>query len=406
MSSRTYFCRACGLTALLMASCFAVPSFAQSISEADAINRALARSDFDALDSAERAEAEARVLGIRRFANPQVQLSRESVSGNAGDETEWQAGVVQTFDISGRRSALRDAARSEAHAIESDIARRRQERIAEVRQAYVSCAASNQAADVRHAYVVRLAEAERVVTARGDAGDTAYYDVRRLRVEARSAEANLALARGELAAECATLSSLTGLEDASPATSTLVAPTVPIVGPTIEVRPDLAAREQRILAASQSVRAARRARVPELGVGLGVKHISAGGASATGPTISVGVTVPLFDGGGPAMAAARARENALRAELALAQRRIEADIAAAAARARAASDAVVRALAARDDASRLAPIAETAYQFGEGDVVELVDAYEAARDADLAIIDLTEAAALAAIELDLARGVN
>ena len=50
------------------------------------------------------------------------------------------------------------------------------------------------------------------------------------------------------------------------------------------------------------------------------------------------------------------------------------------------------------------PLAETAYQAGEIGVVELLDAYEAAREADLSVIALATDAALAAVEYDLAIG--
>lgn len=392
------------VAALVSGAC----AFAQPMSEPEAIELALEQGDFRALGEAQREEAAAGVDAIRPFANPSVEVSREAVSGSGGDEVEWQAGVRQTFDISGRRSSLRRAAQAEASAVDAEIARARQERIADVRRAYAGCAASIEEAEVRSGHVRRLSEAERVVTARANAGDTAVYDLRRLRVEARAAEAELALAEGEVGAECATLAALTGVDNAramSPAASA-AAPSRPIatIGPVLEARPDLVAREQRAVAASQSLEAARRARLPEIGVGLGIKHVDTDTGTATGPAVSVGFTIPLFDGGGAAVTAARARQNALRAELALAERQVAAEIAAASARSLAASQAASRALAARDDAARLIPIAETAYQYGEGDVVELVDAYEAARDAELAIIDLAEAAAIAAAELDLATG--
>ena len=66
-------------------------------------------------------------------------------------------------------------------------------------------------------FVERLRAAERIVTARTRAGDTAGYDLRRLRVEARGAEAQARLLAGELAAECQALARLTGLADARPA---------------------------------------------------------------------------------------------------------------------------------------------------------------------------------------------
>lgn len=380
------------------------PLAAQPLTETQAIERALAQPELDALGEANRAEAEARVAGVRRFDNPEVSVSRESLSGDGGDETEWQVGVVQPIDISGRRSRLRAAARAEVGAVQSDTARRRQERIAEVRRAYASCAAAVEKARLTDAFVERLREAERIVTARAGAGDAAVYDLRRLRVEARTAEAQLSLQEGEVHASCASLAALTGAPEARPTASILLLATSLPPSAAAVSRPDLMAREQRLTAAGEELRAAERARLPDLAVGVGLRQRESAEGSATGPVVSLGMTVPLWDGGGPAIAQARARLRAREAELGLARREIEATVAAARARSEAALEAAGRAEAAAEDARRLGPIAEAAYQGGEGGVVELVDAYRAARDAQLDIINHLERAVLARIDLDLAQG--
>jgi cobalt-zinc-cadmium efflux system outer membrane protein len=175
-------------------------------------------------------------------------------------------------------------------------------------------------------------------------------------------------------------------------------------GQATGTRPDLAAREQRILAASQRVTAARRARLPQFSVGAGVVRRDDGIDTAYGPTVSIGVTLPIWNGGGAAVSEAEARQRALEAELAIAQRTAEAEQQAAATRAIAAREAAVAAASARDDAARLGTIASTAYQAGEIGVVELVDAYEAQRDGELTVIAHARRAAEAAITFDLATG--
>lgn len=215
MSAKPFYRLAGGHAALAVALALAAaPAPAAPITEAESIDRALAQPEFTALGEANREEAQARIVGIRRFDNPEASVSREQVSGSGRSETEWQAGVTQPIDLSGRRSALRAAARAEAGAVDSDTARRRQERSAEVRRAFAGCAAATEKVRVSIAFVGRLHEAERIVTARTRAGDTAGYDLRRLRVEARTAEAQGQLAAGEVAAECAALSRLSGEPDA------------------------------------------------------------------------------------------------------------------------------------------------------------------------------------------------
>jgi outer membrane protein, heavy metal efflux system len=384
----------------------AVPLSAAPLSEVEAIEAALAQGDFAALGEAERAAAEARVRAIPRFDNPQANISRESVSGSAGRETEWQAGVEQPIDISGRRGSLRAAARAEATAVTADVARRRQERIAEVREAYAGCAAAGDKVAIAERFASRLKEAERIVNLRTKAGDTAGYDLRRLRASTRSAEAELRIVQGELGAECVALSRLTGVSDARPAIplASLVPPSPAAAGTGPTNRQDLAAREARVAAATAEVSAAQRSRLPELNVGLGYKRISNEAGSAGGPTVGLGVRLPIFNSGGATVDEARARQRVREAELALARREVEASIAAARARSAAATAAAMEARQAADDAQRLGTIAETAYEGGETGIIELVDAYRTARDAERNIVDLTERAVRATIAQSLAEG--
>ena len=375
-----------------------VAARAQDVVDEDAaIKRALAREGISARDDAARAASAAEIDVIGPRDNPSVELSREG----AGGESEYQLGIVQPIDLNGRRGSLRDAARADGLATEAEIARRRQVLVAEVRQAYVQCAAASAQFDVWQRYSDELAEAERVSTARAEAGDTAVYDVRRVRVERRAAEAQLARARGDIAADCAALASLTGIADPQvelEAITRLTSAAQP------GERADLLADERRIEAAQYRVRAADQARLPQLAVGVGVLRRDDGIDTAYGPVVSAGVTVPLWNSGSAAVRREEARAAALESELLIARRRVEAEQNAAAARLSAAREAAVTAAGAREDAGRLGTIAETAYQAGEIGVVELLDAYEAAREADLSVIALATDAALAAVEYDLAIG--
>lgn len=395
------------MTSLGLAMNLSAPLAARPLTESEAISSALEQGDFAALGEGERAAAEARVRAIPRLDNPEANISRESVSGPAGNETEWQAGVTQPLDISGRRSSLRRAAQAEAEAVSADVARRRQQRIAEVREAYAGCAAASEKVAIAERYSARLREAERIVTLRTRAGDTAGYDLRRLRVEARSAEAELRIARGESAAECSALAGLTGIVDARPAVPLArLVPAFPASAARAAAasRQDILARQARAAAAEAEARAARQARIPDLSVGLGYKRLSNEAGSAGGPVAAVGVRIPLFSSGRAAADEARARQRVREAELALARREAEASIAVAAARASAAVSAAGEARQAADDAARLSTIAETAYQGGETGVIELIDAYRTGRDAELDIVELTERAVRATIAQSLAEG--
>ncbi len=238
-------------------------------------------------------------------------------------------------------------------------------------------------------------------SARADAGDTAVYDVRRVRVEQRAAEAQLARSRGAAAAQCASLAALTDLPDPQVELAAITRLTSVQVGGE---RPDLLAGERRLEAASLRIRVAEQSRLPQLAVGAGVLRRDDGIGTAYGPVVSVGVTVPIWNRGSASVRREEARRAALQAELSISRRRIAAEQESARVRASSAREAAVAAAGAREDASRLGTIAETAYQAGEIGVVELLDAFEAARDADLSVIELALFAALGAVEYDLATG--
>jgi cobalt-zinc-cadmium efflux system outer membrane protein len=377
----------------------ALPIAAQeSLTENAAIARALAREGIGARDDANRAEAAAGVRTIGPLDNPDLQLTRQT----SGGSTEWQLGIVQPIDLSGSRSALRRAARSEATAVENEIAWRRQQLIGETRRAYVGCAAAGAELQVWRAYATDLAEAARIAEARAREGDTAVYDVRRTRVALSAVTAELRLAEGERSAGCALLAALTGFENPQIPPSAITE--LRSGGVTGSTRADLAAQEARLEAASQRLTAARRARLPQVALGAGVWRVDEGAGASYGPMLSLGVSLPLWNGGGAAVAEAQAQASAREAELVIARRTIAAEQQAAATRTRAARDAALAAAEARDDAARLGTIASTAYQAGEIGVVELIDAYEAQADGELSVIAHARRAAEAAIAFDLATG--
>lgn len=406
MSSHFRSIRLCGSLVLVAAPLLAAaPVHAQAVptrlTEAESVSLALGDGDFARGAQARRDAARAGADAITRFENPSLSVSRNTLSGPVEDEEEWEIGFVQPLDLTGRRSALREAAVAEAEATDADVQRRTHERRAQARRAYVDCAVAVERAAATAGYRDRLTGAERIVAERSAAGDTAVYDLRRVRVEARAAEAEARLAEGEIAAECATLARLTGTPGALAAEPLRPPALIPNMEP---VRADLVARERRVEAAGYATRAAERSRWPEVQLGVGWRRVEALGFEADGPQVSVGVTIPLFDRGSARVREARALEHAEAADLALARREALAEVEAAEARAIAAVEAVRVAETARDDAGRLGVTAETAYQAGEIGVTELVDAYRAAHEAELSIIEMTGHANLAAIELELAQG--
>ena len=260
-------------------------------------------------------------------------------------------------------------------------------------KAYAECGAASERAIILNEQDAQLREIERIISLRERAGDAAGYDLRRVRLEARSISAQKMLADGEVRAACASLSRLTGETDArtSEPLFALLRPARPALEADAD-RSDLEAQRYRINSAEAQADAARRQRMPDLAVGAGYKRVSEGGLSAAGPTISLGVKLPIFNRGGAATRAAEARKRAAEAELALSSAAVSAERDAAFARADAAFEAARLAQSSAQDARRIADIADAAYQGGETDITDLIDGYRAGAEAQTNAIDLAERA--------------
>jgi len=369
--------------------------YAGPLTEAEALSRAVALPETNAFDQATQEAADAEATAIRRFENPELHLARERVSGPLGSETEWGAELTQPLGINGASGRLRAAARAESLAITADISRRKATRIADVRKAYAQCGAAAEKAAAQKELDDRLAAIERIIGLRARAGDAAGYDLRRVRLEARMIAAERILADGEVVASCATLSRLTGEAEARTGErlSLLLQPSRPLLDG--QNRSDLEAQRHRVAAAEASAEAARRQRLPDLAIGAGYKRIEEGGTAADGPTLSIGLKLPLFGNGGAKARAAEARKRAAEAELALSTATVLAERDAAFARAEAAYDAALIAERSAEDATRVADISEAAYQGGETGITELIDGYRASAEARIAAIELAERALVA-----------
>jgi outer membrane protein, heavy metal efflux system len=367
-------------------------AYAGPLSEAEALVRVVVLPETTTFDTATSDVAKAEAQVVRRFENPELTVAREYVSGALGAETEWTAGVTQSLGLNGANGRLRAAAEAEAQAVNAELKRRKAFRLADVRKAYAECGAASERVTIHTEQDKRLRKVEQIIGLRGRDGDAAGYDLRRVRLEARSIAAQKALADGEVRAACATLSRLTGEADAR--VKELLFTVLKPMRLTVETgsdRSDLEAQRYRVAAAEAQADAARRQRLPDLAVGAGYKQRSDGGLSSRGPTISLGIRLPIFSGGS-ASRAAEARKRAVESELALSAVAVAADRDAALARAEAAYEAAQIAARTAEDARRISDIADASYQGGETDITDLIDGYRAGAEAQINAIDLAERA--------------
>jgi outer membrane protein, heavy metal efflux system len=384
-----------GRTGLLVALALLVAASAhaqepRTITLSGALDLFAANSLGLRLARAEAAEAAALARQAAAYPNPTVMGSHEPLSDGDRSYSETYLNLSQRLEWPGTRSARQDAASRTAAAVAAWLAADSARLVFEVRRAYVEAVR----AEGTERLLARVAEVfrdgDRSAGERHAAGDISLYDRRRIRLERARYETRLAEAALEAAAARRHLAMLV-----DPTGRDLeLAPAEPLTG----VPPAIAAERALELALAQrgevaaagaaleSTRAVasveRRARIPDLTATGGYKTQSDG---LTGAFLGLSLPLPLWDRGGGAVDAAEARVVAAEYRLALTRRQVENDVRhtletyASLAR----RTALVGSWAAGEVADLL-EIARVAYLEGEMELIELLDAAEALREAQAA----------------------
>ncbi len=375
----------------------------QALTEAEALRLGLARPEFAELQRAHVEAAEADVLEAGAWANPTLEFGRDRLGSER--ERSWQ--IAQPFDLSGRRGLREDAARHRVRASEAENRGLRDERAATLRRAFHDTLRLQQAERAVSAWAQRFAVIDGVVAKLARAGEVAGYDRRRLAREQRSAEAKLAETRAELERSRARLAGLIGKavgDDLAGPLPPQAPPPVPELQGKLAARPEFAALAARVEAAQADNAAAQR-NLPELTLGVGNRRIEDGLVRDSGNTVMLSFSLPLFDRQQAGDRRSAAQAMAARAELGLARQQAEGELLGLHRQATQLQAAAVRYRAeAVAPSAELLRIAESAYRAGESTVLELLDAYKGALEAELTALDLEAKARAARIELDQLTG--
>ncbi len=390
--------------ALAMACLLPLAGLAAPLTESEAMRLGLIRPELADLARARIAEADADVVAAGIWANPSLELSHDKTGG--ARESTWR--LAQPFDVSGRRGLRQDAARLRLDATEADTRAWREERAAELRRSFHDVLRQQSALRVIDAWMARFAVIGNVVDKLARAGDASGYDRRRLAREQQTAEAKAAEVRAGLERSRARLAALVGQPATDEGVAGTLLPTLPAGLPALQARlvqrPDLAALAARADAANADNAAAQR-NFPELTVGVGGKRTDDGVLRENGTLFSVSIPLPVFDRQQGADRRTAAQAMAARAEYALAKQKAEGDLIGL-------HRQLMQLIAAAERYRReavapsadLVRIAEVAYRAGESTVLELLDAYKGALDAETTALDLEWKAREVRIELDQLTG--
>ena len=333
------------------------------------------------------AEAEAAAIRARTLANPELGVVHE-VPGSA---EQLDVTVSWRLPHPHRR-------RLEIAAADARVGAARQRLLADesavrsaMREAYARWAvaeAARRRTERRAGQIEGLAERER---SRATAGESSGLDARRLALAAAEARAGLALeeARRQQAAAGARV-----WRPDLPANAVPVLPPLPppVERPTAD-HPRVAALRSEVEAAKLTERLSDRVvDMPEV---VGGWQRQDAGAVAEGPIIGVSWPLPLRDRQRAGRFAARARREALEARLTLAERETAGLWEGTLDAYSTLRTAALAAEAAAVESATVEAAATAAFQAGEAALTDLLDTLRAARDAELAALELrAEALAL------------
>ncbi len=377
------------------------------LTETEAVRLGLARAALADLDRGAVQAAEADVIAAGLFFNPTLSYSRERVGGSP-DTVEQGWMLAQTFDVSGRRGLHREAASRRVAAVTASNASRRLEMAAEISRSFHAALFCQESIRATETWAQRYTHVEGIVGKLARAGEASGYDRRRLERERQTVEARLAVERAERERIVARLAALTGLPAVLEVSGELLPLPLPPDGTALarlDQRPDLQALSRRAEAVELEGRAAQRGGIPDVTVGIGPRLVDNGLTRENGVVLSLSVPLLVFD----RQQAGRQRAAALalqaRAEYRLARSHAEGELRGLYRQAEglraAAAEYRSRALAASPELLR---IAEAAYQGGESSLLELLDAYRGALEAETTALELEQRAREARIEYDLLTG--
>jgi outer membrane protein, heavy metal efflux system len=385
-----------------------------ALTERQYVDRVLA-SGLDArVAEGEAALGRAEAVGAGLWPNPALEWQRESARvGDGVRETQDTVVASVPLVLSGRLGLEAESAGLGVRAAE---ARRDQARLrlwSEATRAFSAALGAQERRAILEDSLAALKRLEAVIAAREKAGETAGYDHLRVSIEAGVVEDLLrgaALDERKHKAEALRLlppdtGELPPLQGPPEVERPL--PSRDAVLSALETRPDVRAWELEARSAELSRRAAARGWIPEPTVNGGVQLLDVGQPGAgTGYVVGLALPLPLFQRRQGEAARAEARR-----ELAEAQR--AALLHAARTRLAALHDEVTgrRERLALHRASVLARteelrrIAGIAYRGGGADLLVLMDAERASREARLASVELAVSAVEAEAELLLLAGV-
>lgn len=416
-SRRLRLCLALGLlgapqVAAAQSSETAAPRATATLSEADVINMARARSPAAEVANATDGFADARTGTAGLLPNPSLSWGRETVETGPAVWQDSHDILIATLPIDiARPLATRSLAASEGAWARAEASLSRTDGILSALLAYYDVVLSDRYVAVLSQAAENLEEAARILARREAAGSASGYESVRLGIARELSRSHLAEASGALESAKVRLAALLGVR----AESLRVASALDLIPVGEEAALGRERGESRpvMLQARESLRFAAEAEdradwawLPTLELGGGVKRANNSGAdNGYGYVVGVALSIPVFDHGQAQRAQAGAQLALARARCEALTRGIDADVQSALVTFRMAR-AELLSFEARTSGQieALLAAAQSGYREGERTVVELLDAQRAQTEIDERRLTLLGTAKRAEARLRAAAG--
>lgn len=348
-------------------------------------------------------EANARIIGA--LPNPGFSYTREQILTASQRTGEDYFVLNQTFPISGRakleKNALEKGAMAERLRIEQEL----REDVVRARHYFYQLLLLQSRVEARESWLVDISKLEQTIQLRIEVGESAPYELERLKREVADVRLDLELERTKISHLQMLLANELGLTGANAITArgTLLPsspPTEQDILTALEQHPELRAAKTEAEAARIEQEAAERWWIPEPTVSAGYKGSGSSSGRAHGFVVGLGMAFPLFNRSAGERLAAEAREVH-----ATNQEQIQAkDLRA---RALALSSQLSTTLAHAEryeeegigNAQKVLDLANIAYKSGEIGIIELLDAYQGVAQAKLRLLELSSSARTLQIQL-------
>jgi outer membrane protein, heavy metal efflux system len=359
-----------------------------------------------ALARARQLQGEAEVTAAGVLPNPSLSVQHQrALSGP--EERETIIGLSVPLGVSGRRGLLRDAAAARREQAFAEAGATLFESALDFREAYLAAVIERGRAEILDEQQTALDASSSRIEALTKSGEAAAYDLLRQRVQARLHRASVESARARALALRARIAAWTDSEVELPSIDleALARDSTPAAPAHTESPP---ARLQSVRAASRAsaieARAAHRRWVPDPEVFAGYRVVAGDTALARGLSLSLTIPLTFFDHGQGEAAQAEAEARLLEASAEGLSRQQRAEAHAARARLQQLSSGITDLGQAREDARELLTQAQQLYAAGEASITEMLEAFRAAEDAQLAELDRASEIALARLSVMRATG--